>query len=70
MRGVCSLGDERARERDVPKESVGLRNGLAARLGSTDPISFHLATEATWIRIDTTFHQIDSPNRASVYWEL
>ena len=54
----------------VPEEHSGRHNGLAARLGSTDPISFHLAKEATWIRIDTTFHQIDSPNRASVYWEL
>ena len=54
----------------VPEESMGRRNGLAARLGSTDPISFHLAEEATWIRIDTIFHQIDSPNWASVYPEL
>ena len=54
----------------VPEESMALRNGLAARLGSTDPISFFLAREATWIRIDTTFHQIDSPNRTLVYQEL
>ena len=51
----------------VPEESMGRRNDLAARLGSTDPILFLLAREATWIRIDTTFHQIDSPNRTSVY---
>ena len=54
----------------VPEESMGRRNELAAWLGSKDPISFLLAREATWIRIDTTFHQIDSPNRASVYREL
>ena len=53
----------------VPEESTGRRNELAAWLGSKDPISFLLAREATWTRIDTTFHQIDSPNRASVYRE-
>ena len=54
----------------VPEESMGRRNELAAWLGSKDPISFLLAREATWIRIDTIFHQIDSPNRASVYRKL
>ena len=54
----------------VPEESMGRRKELAAWLGSKDPISFLLAREATWIRIDTIFHQIDSPNRASVYREL
>ena len=53
----------------VPEESMGRRNELAAWLGSKDPISF-LAREATWTRIDITFHQIDSPNRASVYQKL
>ena len=54
----------------VPEESMGRRNELAAWLGSKDPISFLLAREATWTRIDTTFHQIDSPNRTLVYREL
>ena len=54
----------------VPEESTGRRNELAAWLGSKDPISFLLAREATWIRIDTIFHQIDSPNRALVYRKL
>ena len=51
----------------VPEESTGRRNELAAWLGSKDPISFLPAREATWIRIDTIFHQIDSPNLALVY---
>ena len=54
----------------VPEESMGRRNELVAWLGSKDAISSLLVGEATWIRIDTTFHQIDSPNRASVYREL
>ena len=54
----------------APEESMGRRDELAAWLGSKDPISFLLAREATWIRIDTAFHQIDSPNRTSVYREL
>ena len=54
----------------VPEESMGRRDELAAWLGSKDPISFLLAREATWIRIDTTFHQSDSPNRTLVYREL
>ena len=53
----------------VPEDSMGRRDELAAWLGSKDPISF-LAREATWIRIDTIFHQIDSPNRTLVYREL
>ena len=48
----------------VPEESRGRRNELAAWLGSKDPISFLLAREATWIRIDTIFDYIDSPDRA------
>ena len=54
----------------VPEESTGRRNELAAWLGSKDPISFLLAREATWTRIDTTSQQFDSPNRGSVYREL
>ena len=54
----------------VPEESMGRRNELAAWLGSKDPISCLLAREATWTRIDTTFHQIDRPNGTLVYREL